>query len=99
MDAVNYESITVGATAVGLTSAIVTPDAPSPTPLEAYISVEDAGGAGMRYRIDGTSPTAAEGHLLQDEDSISIMGRGDLSRFRAIRAGAASVTIRVTYFA
>ena len=95
MDAVNYESITVGAAAVGFTAGII---GVATLPLEAYLSVEDAGVAGMRYRVDGTDPTAAEGHLLHDEDSITIAGRADIERFRAIRV-AADVTIRVTYFA
>ena len=95
MDAVNYESITIGNAAIGFTAAVL---ATTPLPLTAYLSVEDAGGAGMRYRVDGTDPTAAEGHLLQDEDSISLSGRPDLTRFRAIRVGA-DATIRVTYFA
>lgn len=98
MDAVNYESITVGAVAVGFTSSAITPS-DAVQPMEAYVTVEDAGGAGMRYRVDGTNPTAAEGHLLMDEDSIIVVGRSDISNFRAIRAGAASVTIRVTYSA
>ena len=97
MDAVSFESITVSNVAIGFTTALVTPP-DAPQPLQAYVSVEDAGGAGMRYRIDGTNPTAAEGHLLQDEDSITLSGRADLSRFRAIRVGA-NVTIRVTYMA
>jgi len=95
MDTVGYESITVGAIAIGFTAAVL---ATTPLPLAAFLSVEDAGVAGMRFRIDGTSPTAAEGHLLHDEDSITISGLGDLNRFRAIRVGA-SVTIRVTYMA
>ena len=95
MDTVGYESITVGAVAIGFTAAVL---ATTPLPLAAFLSVEDAGVAGMRFRIDGTSPTAAEGHLLHDEDSITISGLGDLNRFRAIRVGA-DVTIRVTYMA
>jgi len=95
MDTVGYESITVGAAAIGFTAAVL---ATTPLPLAAFLSVEDAGVAGMRFRIDGTNPTAAEGHLLHDEDSITISGLGDLNRFRAIRVGA-DVTIRVTYMA
>ena len=95
MDTVGYESITVGAAAIGVTAAVL---ATTPLPLAAFLSVEDAGVAGMRFRIDGTNPTAAEGHLLHDEDSITISGLGDLNRFRAIRVGA-DVTIRVTYMA
>ncbi len=96
MDAVNYESIVAGVAAVGFTASVL---ATTPIPLAAFISVEDTGVAGMRFRIDGTDPTAAEGHLLHDEDSITVSGLGDLNRFRAIRVGAGVVTIRVTYMA
>ena len=96
MDAINFESIIVGAVAAGFTAAII---GVATLPLQAYLSVEDAGAAGMRYRVDGTDPTAAEGHLLYDGDDLTVAGRADLERFRAIRAGAGNVTIRVTYFA
>jgi len=96
MDAVSYESITVGAAAIGFTAALL---ATQPLPQEAYFSVEDAGTAGIRYRMDGTDPTAAEGHPLFDGDTFVVSGQPDLKRFRAIRTGGANVTIRVTYSA
>lgn len=96
MDAVSHESITVGAVAIGFTAALL---AAQPLPREVYFSVEDTGTSGMRYRLDGTDPTAALGHLLHDEDSVTLSGGPDLANFRAIRVGAVDITIQVTYFA
>ncbi len=95
MDAVSFESITVSIVAIGFTAGLL---AAVPIPLEASVSVE-AGATGLRYRVDGVDPTAAEGHLLQDEDAVIVSGRADLTRFRAIRAGAVDATLRVTYSA
>ena len=44
MDAIGYESITVGAAAVGFTTAILNV---ATLPLQAHLSVEDAGVAGL----------------------------------------------------
>ncbi len=98
MDAVSFESITVSNVAIGFTAGLLTPTTTVPIPLEASVSVE-AGATGLRYRVDGVDPTAAEGHLLQDEDTVTVSGRADLTRFRAIRTGAVDATLRVTYSA
>lgn len=96
MDAVSNETITVSNVAIGFTAGLL---ATTPIPLMVYFSVEDAGVAGMRYWVDGTDPTAALGHLLHDEDSITLTGLSDLANFRAIRVGAVDITLQVTYFA
>ena len=96
MEATSYESIVVSNVAIGFTSALLLT---APLPIAAYLTVEDAGVAGLRFRIDGVNPTAIEGHPLYGRDNVTISSMGDISKFRAIRAGGADVTIRVTYFA
>lgn len=83
-----YESITVSDAVVELTAATYG-DA-----VMAFITVEDES---MRARWDGTDPTAAEGHLAGDGDTIPLMSAADIANFRAIRADADDATIRVTY--
>ena len=86
-DAFGFESLTVGASAVGFSSAN---DARA-----ALVTVEDAS---IRFRIDGTDPTSEVGHLLNPGDSIILRNVNNIRRFRAIRAGTADATLRVTYF-
>ncbi len=88
-----YEAITVGATAVGFTTATFLPsNARAAT--RAVITAETAQ---IRFRWDGTDPTASEGHLLEIGDSYPIEGTQNLRQFKAIRTGATSATLRVTY--
>ena len=96
MEAVSYESITVSNVAIGCTTALLQA---APLPSAIYVSIEDPGVDGIRLRVDGADPTAAEGHLFNDGDSFVIASMGDIGRFRAIRVGAVDVTIRVTYLA
>lgn len=95
MEARKYEAITVSNVAIGFTAGLLTT---GPLPVAVFISVEDPAAAGMRYRIDGTDPTAAEGHLLSGGDTLTIDTMGDLNDFRGVRVGGADITIRVTFF-
>lgn len=94
-DAVDYESVTVAAVAIGLTDAKIKPAAGLQR-IRALITVETAQ---IRYRYDGEDPTASEGHLAEIAASITIHGARNLENFRAIRTGGTSGTLRVTYHA
>jgi len=87
-----YESVTVSSTAVGLPSASTYS---SYRLLKAYITVEDAG---VRWRIDGTAPTAIEGHLLNSGDTLSLEDPVSIANFKAIRSTTTDAKLRVTYF-
>lgn len=84
-----YESITVAATAIGGTAATYL-DA-----VAAEISLETDD---VRFRVDGTAPTAAEGHLIESGDIVILESPNDIAGFRAIRTGAISGVLKVTYF-
>lgn len=84
-----FETVTVAATAIGLTSATYA-DA-----IRAMITVETAQ---IRMRFDGTNPTAAIGHIGNADDIIYLEGTEQLANFNAIRVGAISGVLRVTYF-
>jgi hypothetical protein len=88
---VRYESVTVAGTAIGIT---VTP-ARSILPHAALVTVEDAA---IRYRVDGTAPTATEGHIAYPGDVITLSARDEMVGFQAIRKDASSAVIKVTDF-
>ncbi|CAN5756238.1 hypothetical protein BH24ACT15_BH24ACT15_36400 [soil metagenome] len=98
-----FEAVTVGATAVGLTAATVSP-ATSVGARQAFCTVEAASATAMRYRMDGVNPTAAVGHWVQAgvpgtsaPGVITLEGTNALLQFRAIRQAAVSVTLHCTY--
>jgi len=77
-----YESISVSSTAVILTVATY-----GARP-HAFITVETAP---IRFRLDGTAPTASEGHLADPGDIIHLHNHDQLEDFQAIRTGADAV--------
>ncbi len=89
----DYESITVDNTSggVGFTVGKLTT---TPRPKRVYISVETAQ---VRYRYDGTAPIATEGHILNPMDILTISGIHNMNNFKAIRTGATSGVLKVTY--
>lgn len=87
--AVSYESITVADTAVGIgasTLTLVLVDGVCSGRLET---------AQVRFRVDGTDPTASEGVLIETGDFVVIRGLGNLTRFKAIRTGGSSGTLKI----
>ena len=82
-----YEQITVSTTAVGLTL-------PSNKVRMAVAVVEDQA---IRYRDDGTDPTATVGTLLKADNSVAICGSA-LGHFKVIRDGASDAKLSVNYY-
>jgi len=88
-----YESVTVADSAIGLTVTTFDPgDAPCAE--RALVSVETAQ---IRYQYDGTDPTSSVGHVAEPGDLIELDGNQNIRNFAAIRTGAVSATLRVTY--
>ena len=77
-----YESISVSSTAVILTVATY-----GARP-HAFITVETAP---IRFRLDGTAPTASEGHLADPGDIIHLHNHDQLEDFQAIRTSSDAV--------
>jgi len=92
VDINGYESISVGDTAVGITSALIVP-ANGHKNGAAWFTIE---GGPIRFRIDGTDPTASEGHLVDPGETVDIDGYDNLLRFRIIRTSASATVIRVS---
>ena len=92
---VDFETLTIDNTVGGipLTASKVVPTN-TPKRKKVLITVESAP---IRYRIDGTAPTATTGHLLLPMSSLILEGYLQMSQFLATRQGATSGTIMVTY--
>ena len=87
--AIQYESITVANTAIGLTGPL------DWTKTEAYCTLETAQ---VRFRIDGvTAPTSSEGHILNIGEQLTIRSAEAVKNFRAIRTGATSGVLKCSY--
>lgn len=87
-DAYAYESVTVADSAIGLTSSTYDDSVKAEMTLET---------GQIRIRKDGTAPTSSEGHLVEVGDTIVLNSAADLATFKAIRTGATSGVLKVTY--
>jgi len=90
INVIGYEAKTVAGTAVNITI-------PSKSK-RAFMTCEDAA---VRWRADGTAPTADEGHLLAQDSSISFMEQGYKQLLENMKFIADTVTsgkLKITYF-
>ena len=85
----DYESVTVAAVAIGLTSGTYD-DA-----TRAEITLETAQ---IRFRVDGSDPTSSEGHIVDADDVIVLNSAAQIAGFKAIRTGGTSGVLKATYF-
>ena len=92
--AYNTESITVSNTAIGFTSATISPEVRT-KPIKAVFTVETAA---IRFTVDGSTPTSTVGFLAQIGDIVTINGEHDIKKFRAIRTDSTDATIQPIYF-
>jgi hypothetical protein len=83
-----FEALSVGATAVEFTAA---------TALSAKCATAKVETAQIRYRTDGTDPTATVGVLADVGDIITVYGSADVQAFRAIRTGGTSGTLSTEF--
>ncbi len=83
-----FEQVTVADTAKTLTAATYG------LTKRAVITVETAQ---IRFRTDGTAPTAAVGHLLDAGDTVILESAEDIANFKAIRTGTVSAVINASY--
>ena len=83
-----YEALSVAGTAVGFTAATFG------TADHAHLNVESGA---VRYRFDGASPTATEGHELEVGDNYKVESPDEVQKIRFIRRDGVSLTIRATF--
>ncbi|MEK9722021.1 MAG: hypothetical protein VW405_00875 [Rhodospirillaceae bacterium] len=96
MDCLNvfaFETVTVAGSSTALTAATYSPTG-APGAERALLTLE----AGqIRWRADGTAPTATVGHLVEIGDSLTLLGAETITKFRGIRTGGTSGTLSVSY--
>ena len=83
-----FESVTVAGTAIELTDA---------TKLNATFATITVETAQIRFTLDGTTPTATVGHLLNPGDILTLDSAEQITQAQFIRVGATSGTIKVSY--
>ena len=82
------EIVTVAATAVGFTAGLISGKS------YAFVTAESGQ---MRYWVDGSTPTASEGHLLEVGANVELRGVNTVANFRAIRTGGSSGSLMCSY--
>ena len=90
-----FETITVTTAAIGFTAATVRSLYPYVS-AKTFVTIESAN---IRYRFDGTAPSATVGHLGYAGSSFVLEGLDDILNFKAFRDTAATgdATLTVTY--
>lgn len=83
---ISDDPLTVGTSAVGLT-----------VPAEATYVVVEAQDGVIRFRLDGTAPTATAGHRLVEGEGVQLT-RAEAQGFRAVREGTTNVSVMATAY-
>ena len=86
-DTFAFEALAVAGTAVGFTAA---------TFATAYAAVIRVEGAQVRYRTDGTDPSATVGMVADPGDVLNINSSRDLQAIKFIRTGG-SATVNAEF--
>lgn len=87
---VTFEAVTFSDTATGFTAATIRPDG---GPIMQSCAGKLESGQ-IRYRYDGTAPSATVGTLVDMGDIVTIHGLAYLSQFKGIRTGATSGVVQ-----
>lgn len=86
---IGYEDLSVSTTAVGFTAS---------TSLNADYVMVLVSGAPVRFRLDGTAPTASVGDTLEQTDRIELFGTtAEISRAKFISRDGGTATLRCHY--
>ena len=81
------ESLTVAAASTSITTATAA------NSNRAFITCETAA---VRFWLDGSTPSASVGHLLEPGDVLLLDSRAQIAAFRAYRRDATSATLRIS---
>jgi len=92
LKAYEFETLTVTNAAKAFTSAKLSATGKE-NAIRAIVTVEDDS---IRYRVDGSDPSATVGHLVYAGGTITIEGITNLTRFRAFRV-TTDAKITVSY--
>jgi hypothetical protein len=87
-----FETVTVGATAIGISDSVLHPTGQP----ERKFCVLTLATADIRWRPDGTDPSSTVGHVMKADGTLTISGIRNLTRWRAIRTGGSSGVLSVS---
>lgn len=93
----DFEQITVSSTAIGFTSTKLQPTSGTYSGQSAHKIACVPEDGEVRYRNDGTSPTATVGMVLPLGETLELSGYETLSGTKFIRT-AGDVILNVTYY-
>lgn len=93
----DYETITVANSAIGFTASKITPSSGDYANKDAVVAFCRNETANIRYRLDGTDPDSSTGILLKSDETLILVGISNIKRFRAIRTGGTSGSLKVLY--
>lgn len=89
-----FEQLTVGSSAVGITSTITNPSGRTQMNV-CYVQAEQT----VHWRADGTNPTAGVGASLTRTDTPLVLSNNAVARrFRVISTSASNATVTVTCY-
>jgi hypothetical protein len=86
-----YQALTIADAAIGLSASTIDPTG---HPQMQY-GLGRLEAADVRYRMDGTDPTAAEGVLLASGSLIEFNGHAALKQVKFIRSGGVDGVLRI----
>lgn len=87
-----FETITVSSTAIGFTAAQLHANGE-----DAVVAVVSIASNDIRYRDDGTAPTAAVGHPVASASQLTVCGADAMAKFKMIRQSS-DATASVSYY-
>ena len=88
LDTFAFEALAVSTASVPFTAA---------TRLNAKLATVSVEGAAVRYRMDGTDPTASVGTVLEPGDELIVWGGRDIQSIEFIRRDGTDATLNVHY--
>jgi len=88
------EKVTVADSAIGFTSAKISPA----TGNIAVLAVVVTETSSIRYLDTGVNPTATDGVPVDAGGVVPVCGRTAVTQFRMIRSGAVSATAQIIYY-
>jgi hypothetical protein len=88
---IGFENLTIDATSSGKSLTAATYAGAN----RAYITIETAS---IRFRVDGTAPTASVGHLVEAKGIIELHSIAEIEKFKAIRTDSTSASAMITYY-
>lgn len=89
----SFEQLTVTGTAGGFTASVINAGNGH---TQADVASCTVSTASVRYRVDGTAPTATVGNVANAGDVIPLQGNDVLNNFRAIRTTSTSGVLDCT---